>query len=205
VGAPSSAFIRGACADRPSPSQASRPPNIVFVLVDDLRLDDFGAAGHPFSQTPNIDRVAHEGARFLNAFATTPLCSPSRASFLTGQYAHTHTASWTTRRATKPATGRRRLPRRSRRRDTPRPSWASGTWGTTTPRPGFSHWVAMKGLGEAGNPKLNVDGQRIERQGNVTNILTEYATAFIRRPADKPFLLMLSHKALHPNYTNKPY
>lgn len=63
----------------------------------------------------------------------------------------------------------------------------------------------MKGLGEAGNPKLNVDGQRIERQGNVTNILTEYATAFIRRPADKPFLLMLSHKALHPNYTNKPY
>ena len=63
-------------------------PNIIFILVDDLRWDDFGAGGHPFVETPNIDRIANEGARFLNAFASTPLCSPSRASFLTGLYAH---------------------------------------------------------------------------------------------------------------------
>ena len=55
-------------------------PNIVMILVDDLRWDDFGAGGHPFVETPNIDRLADEGARFLNAFASTPLCSPSRAS-----------------------------------------------------------------------------------------------------------------------------
>src|SRR6476620_8064640 len=65
-------------------------PNIIFILVDDLRWDDLGCAGHPFSHTPNIDRIAREGALFRNAFATTPLCSPSRASILTGEYAHKH-------------------------------------------------------------------------------------------------------------------
>ena len=65
-------------------------PNILFILLDDMRWDDIGCAGHPFSKTPHMDRIAREGARFLNALATTPLCSPSRASFLTGVYPHTH-------------------------------------------------------------------------------------------------------------------
>ncbi len=65
-------------------------PNIVFILIDDLRWDEIGVAGHPFIKTPSIDRLAREGVMFRNAFMTTPLCSPSRASFLTGQYAHTH-------------------------------------------------------------------------------------------------------------------
>src|SRR5262245_33783902 len=65
-------------------------PNIVFILMDDLRFDELGCTGHPFVQTPHIDRLGREGAIFANAFATTPLCSPSRASFLTGLYSHTH-------------------------------------------------------------------------------------------------------------------
>src|SRR3954465_9032329 len=69
---------------------AASTPNIIFILVDDLRWDDLGCAGHPFSHTPNIDRIAHEGALFRNAFATPPLCSPSRASILTSEYAHVH-------------------------------------------------------------------------------------------------------------------
>src|SRR5215831_10943738 len=69
---------------------AESRPNIVFVLVDDLRWDALGCAGHPFVKTPNIDRIAREGVLFRNFFITTPLCSPSRASFLTGQYVHTH-------------------------------------------------------------------------------------------------------------------
>src|SRR3954451_9075921 len=69
---------------------ATPRPNIVFVLVDDLRWDELGCTGHPFAQSPNADRLSLEGANFQNAFATTPLCSPSRASFLTGQYPHRH-------------------------------------------------------------------------------------------------------------------
>jgi len=65
-------------------------PNFVFILMDDLRWDELHCTGHPFVETPNIDRIAAEGAKFRNAFVTTPLCSPSRASFLTGLYAHAH-------------------------------------------------------------------------------------------------------------------
>ena len=65
-------------------------PNVVLVVVDDLRFDDLGAAGHPFVKTPHIDRLAREGARFTEFFATTPLCSPSRANILTGLYTRHH-------------------------------------------------------------------------------------------------------------------
>ncbi len=65
-------------------------PNIIVILVDDLRWDELGVAGHPYIETPNIDRLAHEGAFFVNAFHAVPLCSPNRASILTGQYPSRH-------------------------------------------------------------------------------------------------------------------
>ena len=71
-------------------SPSEKRPNIVFILTDDQRHDAMGCAGHPWLKTPNIDRLANEGVLFKNAFVTTSLCSPSRGSFLTGCYAHTH-------------------------------------------------------------------------------------------------------------------
>ncbi|MDB4557985.1 sulfatase-like hydrolase/transferase, partial [bacterium] len=71
-------------------SEVDGPPNIVFVLIDDLRHDTFGHMGHPFIETPHIDQLAQEGMRFTNAFVTTSLCSPARASFLSGRYMHHH-------------------------------------------------------------------------------------------------------------------
>src|SRR5579864_9723460 len=65
-------------------------PNLLFILIDDLRYNAPAYAGHPFVKTPNIDRIAREGAVFETAFVTTPLCSPSRASFLTGRYVRSH-------------------------------------------------------------------------------------------------------------------
>ena len=72
------------------PTRDAKQPNIVVVLVDDLRWDELGCTGHPFVRTPHIDRIAREGVRFRNAFCTTPLCSPVRACLLTGLYAHHH-------------------------------------------------------------------------------------------------------------------
>ncbi|HRE14482.1 MAG TPA: sulfatase-like hydrolase/transferase, partial [Usitatibacteraceae bacterium] len=62
-----------------------RKPNFLVILIDDLRFDEFGAGGHPYLQSPHIDRIAHEGALFTRAFHTTPICSPNRASILSGQ------------------------------------------------------------------------------------------------------------------------
>jgi N-acetylglucosamine-6-sulfatase len=74
-----------------SPTKAVQTrPNVLLVVVDDLRFDDIAVAGHPFVRTPNIDRLAREGALFRNFFAVTPLCSPSRANILTGLYTRHH-------------------------------------------------------------------------------------------------------------------
>ncbi len=68
----------------------SERPNLILILTDDQRWDQLGVEGHPFLDTPHLDRLAREGARFANMFVTTSLCSPSRASFLSGLYASTH-------------------------------------------------------------------------------------------------------------------
>ncbi|MDX1650072.1 MAG: sulfatase-like hydrolase/transferase, partial [Myxococcota bacterium] len=73
-----------------APSPRRRPPNLVVILSDDHRADALGCAGHPFLETPALDRLAREGMRMRNAFVTCSLCSPSRGSFLTGQYPHRH-------------------------------------------------------------------------------------------------------------------
>jgi N-acetylglucosamine-6-sulfatase len=195
------AFLLAALLAAPncSPSTAPPPrqPNIVFILVDDMRWDELGAAGNPFLETPNMDRLAREGIRFLNAFATTPLCSPSRASLLTGQYARTHGIIDNTAR---PSHDLPTFPR-----ELQRAGYTTGFFGKwhmgndDSPRPGFSHWVAMPGQGEAIDPHLNVNGQKLRAKGYVSDVLTDYVEQFIQRAGDKPFLAYLAHKAVHPN------
>jgi len=178
---------------------ADELPNIIVVLVDDMRWDEFGVAGHNYIKTPNIDRIAKEGAYFKNAFTTTPLCSPSRASFLTGQYAHTNGITDNVARN-----------ERSHQLET-FPKYLNskgyetafiGKWhmgNDDSARPGFDYWVALKGQGEAIDPSLNINGQRQMVKGYVTDILTDHSLKFIKEKRQKPFLLYLSHKALHPN------
>ncbi|MEK7381234.1 MAG: sulfatase-like hydrolase/transferase, partial [Gemmatimonadota bacterium] len=185
-------------ACRVAEPEATRP-NIVVVLVDDLRWDDIAVAGHPFVETPNIDQMAAEGVRFLNAFAATPLCSPSRANILTGQYAHTNGIVDNTARD---ATSHRLATFARPLADAGYRTAFLGKWhmgNDDTPRPGWTRWVAMKGQGEAMNPGLNVDGERIVAPGYVTDVLTDYAVDFIKADQSIPFMLFLAHKALHPN------
>jgi N-acetylglucosamine-6-sulfatase len=178
---------------------APERPNFVIVVVDDLRWDDLGIAGHPFAETPAIDGVARDGVRFLNAFAATPLCSPSRASLLTGQYAHTHGITDNTARdAASHRLATFAIPLRRAGYETAFfGKWHMGN--DDSPRPGFSHWVAMRGQGEAQDPQFNVNGTRYRESGYVTDLLTDHAIRFIRQSGDKPFLVFLAHKALHPN------
>ena len=178
---------------------AEGSPSFVVILVDDLRWDDLAIAGHPFVETPAIDRMAREGVRFLNAFATTPLCSPSRASILTGQYAHTHgIVDNTARDAASHRLDTFAIPlQQAGYRTAFFGKWHMGN--DDSPRPGFSHWVAMRGQGEALDPQFNVNGTRTRESGYVTDLLTDHAVRFIRQSGDDPFLVFLAHKALHPN------
>ena len=193
------------CAPAPArlPAAEARAPNIIVILVDDLRWDDLGIEGHPFVETPAIDRLAREGARFRNAFATTPLCSPSRATILTGQYAHTNGIVDNTARDA----ASHQLPTFAQ--PLAAAGWRTGFFGKwhmgndDSPRPGFTRWVAMQGQGEATDPQFNIDGTRARERGYVTDLLTDHVVDFVREPGGQPFMVFLAHKALHPNIVQR--
>src|SRR5947209_14002952 len=184
----------------PLNAQTNRP-NIVFILVDDLRWDELGCTGHPFAQSPHADRLAREGAKFENAFVTTPLCSPSRASFLTGQYPHRHGIIDNVDRS-KASHSLVTWPRTLHEQGYETSfvgKWHMGV--DDSPRPGFDQWVSFPGQGECVNPILNVNGKSARTEGYITDLLTAHAVEFLRRPRSQPFCLYLAHKAVHPNVT----
>ena len=173
-------------------------PNIVFILVDDLRWDELGIAGHPFLKTPNIDRIGREGAFFRNAFMTTPLCSPSRASFLTGQHAHTHGITDNVDRS---AASHKLITFPLLLQQSGYETAFIGKWhmgNDESPRPGFNRWVSFKGQGSYLRADINEDGKDVKPDGYITDILNNYALEFIKRKHDRPFLVYLAHKAVHP-------
>jgi Arylsulfatase A and related enzymes len=180
-----------------------QPRNVIFILSDDHRYDAMGFTGAiPGLQTPNLDRIANEGVHFENAFVTTSLCSPSRASILTGQYAHTHTVV---------------------DNDAPAPAnliyfpqylqkvgyetsffgkWHMGG-DNDDPRPGFNYWVSFRGQGKYYNPRLNINGKHVQYSDSayVTDVLTDLAIDWLqKRDKKKPFFMYLSHKAVHAEF-----
>jgi len=176
-----------------------RRPNIIVIVVDDLRWDELGIAGHPFLETPNIDDLAAEGAFFSNAFHSVPLCSPNRASILTGQYPSRHGII--------DNVARNRMSHRlatfplALQEDGYETAYL-GKWhmgNDPTPRPGFDHWVAIPGQGRTMNPELFEDGRIHEVPGYITDVLTDRAVEFIRREREQPFFIYIGHKAIHPD------
>ncbi len=193
-------FLASICPAQTDRIEQPRP-NIVFILIDDLRWDELGFTGHPFIKTPNIDRIGREGARFRNAFVTTPLCSPSRAGFLTGQYAHTHGITDNVNRS---AASHRLVTFPRLLHDSGYETAFIGKWhmgNDDAPRPGFDRWVSFKGQGTYLDPEINEDGKSVRPSGYITDILSGYAVEFIRRRHEKPFLVYLAHKAIHPEVT----
>ena len=174
-------------------------PNVIVIVVDDLRWDEFGAAGHPYLETPNIDRLAREGALFTNSFHAVPLCSPNRASILTGQYPSRHGIIDNVAR-NRASHRLQTFPRALREHGYETAfigKWHMGN--DPTPRPGFDYWVGLPGQGRTVDPMLYEDGRLHEVSGYVTDIFTDRAVAFIERARDRPFLLYLAHKAIHPD------
>jgi N-acetylglucosamine-6-sulfatase len=177
-----------------------KKPNILFILTDDHRYDAFSCMGHPVVKTPNLDRIANEGANFHNTFVTTSLCSPSRASFLTGQYAHTHGVvtnhtMWNDRNVTF-----LELVKKAGY-DTA----FIGKWhmpGDRLPQlRGVDEFITFTKEGGQGvyyDCPLVIKGVETPRPGKyITNDLTDFALQFIEKKRKNPFCLYLSHKAVH--------
>ena len=185
---------------------AQERPNFIVVLVDDLRWDGTATTGHAFVETPAIDRIARQGVIFRNAFVTTPLCSPSRASFLTGRYARSH-GVLTNNGILYSLQGTTTFPELLE--DAGYQTAFIGKWhigADGLPRPGFTRWVGFEGQGQYRNQVLNIDGRPTASQGYLTDVLYEHALEFIRNAASgpEPFLLFLSHKAVHEPFTRPP-
>ena len=188
----------GAPTPRPAPPTPPERPNIVFVLLDDARYDDL--IDHPFARLPNIERLVAEGAAFQHFYTSAPLCSPSRAVFMTGQYPYRNGIVDNGERASQ---SHRIVTFPKLLHDAGYHTGFFGKWHMghqdDSPRPGFDRWVSFVGQGVYFNPELNIDGTPAKAQGYMTEILTDQAVSFIRQaPAGTPFLVVMAQKAVHP-------
>ena len=194
-------LILPACSRQSNPPAAPRP-NILFILLDDLRWDTVGYAGHPNLKTPHIDRIANEGVNFRNAFSTTSLCSPSRASLLSGLYAHRHGV---TNNFTEFPAALDSFPKALQRVGYTTAYVGKYHMGENNdePRPGFDYFVTHKGQGKYYDNEFNFNGQKGEPvKGYYTTAVTDIALEWLRRDhGGKPWLLILGHKAPHSFYT----
>lgn len=202
-------------AETPQPATAgAAPANIVFVLLDDLRFDAMGFLT-PGLETPNIDALASHGVYFPNAVVTTALCSPSRATILTGRSTANHGVVDNNNASEEGLVFFPKYLQEAGYQTGFFGKWHMGA-ATDAPRPGFDKWVSFRGQGtynptdglsperiRAGEVQtLNVDGAVTPRAGYITDELTDYALDWLKAGRDpgKPFFLYLSHKAVHSDF-----
>ncbi len=183
----------------------AKQPNVVMILCDDLRWNALGCTGHPHIKTPNLDRLASEGVLFQNTFCTTSLCSPSRASILSGLYAHAHGV---TNNFTEFPPQLASFPRQLQAAGYQTAyigKWHMGE-DNDQPRPGFNWFVTHKGQGQYFDTEFCFNGaDRRKVPGYYTTVVTDMAENWINQQStDKPWMLMVGHKAPHSFYYPEP-
>ncbi len=201
-------------AATPGAAAGARPRNVIFILTDDHRFDALGfvarqvpasspAARFAWLQTPHLDAPARGGVHLKNAFVTTALCSPSRASILTGVYAHRHGVVDNNNPIRPELAIFPRTLQQAGYRTGFFGKWHMGGDGDE-PQPGFDRWVSFRGQGEylpGPDHLLNIDGQRVPQRGYITDEITDHALDWLRgRSTDRPFFAYISHKGVHADF-----
>lgn len=189
----------------PAAAAVSQRPNIVYIFSDDHALQAISAYGSRYAKqtsTPNIDRLAKEGAIFLQSFCANSICGPSRASVLTGKHSH-----------------KNGFIDNSSRFDGSQPTFPKylqqvgyataliGKWHLNTTPTGFDHFEILPGQGSYVNPDfIQMDGSKKRFDGYVTDLITEKSIEWMEKQRDKtkPFILMTQHKAPHRNWMPAP-
>jgi len=169
-------------------------PNFVYFMTDDQAAHAMSCAGSKVYQTPNMDRLAAEGVRFLNTFVTNSLCAPSRASIMTGLYSHTHGV----RTNNAPALSREHSVFTDYLREAGYHTCFIGKWHMQGEHPPFDYWLGFSGQGVYFNQQLlDFEGKLVKEQGYVTDLLGDRAVAYLREHRQDPFCLLLWFKAPH--------
>lgn len=170
-------------------------PNILFIFSDDHAQHAISAYGSKVNKTPNIDRLATNGARFTNAFVTNSICTPSRATLMTGQYSHINGVPVFNRFDGTKDNVAKRLQAGGYH------TGIIGKWHLGSDPTGFDRWIVLPGQGAYRNPTFLVPQGKVTIQGHCTEITTDLGIEFLKtRPTEKPFFLMLHQKAPHRNW-----
>jgi uncharacterized sulfatase len=188
--------------------------NLISIVTDDQAVWSVGAYGNRESRTPNMDRLAREGARFLNAFVTTPVCSPSRAGFLTGLYGtQVGITDYITPREAREGVG---LPPSTTTwpEVLQRSGWRTGLFGKWhlgmqppfhPSRQGFDHFFgSLAGSFAPMNPELEVNGKLIKLEGAGSNLVMDEALRFVEANQDRPFAALIHFREPHTPYGPMP-
>ncbi|QDT33120.1 sulfatase family protein [Thalassoglobus polymorphus] len=193
----------------PSVASAEQGPNILFIMSDDHAAHGISAYGSRLAEiapTPNIDRLANEGALFTNAFCTNSICSPTRACVLTGQYNHVNGAFDL---SGKVEPGDQMLPIQMRKAGYQ--TAMIGKWHLKVEPADFDYYCVLPGQGEYHNPKFRIRGDKPWGKNtiqfdnkHVTDAITDLTLDWLKtgRDPDKPFFLMHHYKAPHDYFDN---
>ncbi|HEX6429983.1 MAG TPA: sulfatase-like hydrolase/transferase, partial [Niastella sp.] len=175
--------------------QTTKKPNIIFIMADDHAYQAISAYGSTLIQTPNIDRIAREGAIMKNGFVTNSVCSPSRAVILTGKYSHINGLK---DNGTYFTGAQQTLPKILR--DNGYHTAVVGKWHLWSEPTGFDYWNILPAQGHYYNPPFIKMGKDTVYKGYVTDVITDLALQWIGENKNAPFFLMLHHKAPHRNF-----
>ena len=176
---------------------AASRPNVVFIMTDDHAAHAVSAYGSRVNETPALDRLAREGVLFRNAFVTNSICTPSRAAILTGLYSHKNGVPVFNRFDGSQPTLPKLLQAAGYH------TGIVGKWHLGSDPTGFDRWEILPGQGVYNDPILyTATGEKTYAGRYATDVITDLALDFIReRPKDRPFFLMLHHKAPHREWT----
>ena len=203
-----------ACFTAPSYAGAPKKMNLLVIVTDDQARWSLGCYGNKEAKTPHMDRLAKDGARFINAFVATPVCSPSRVSFLTGRYGtQNKITDWITPDEAKGGLG---IPSEAMTWMTvlQRAGYHTGLIGKWhlgmlpqfhPTKNGFNHFMGFLGGGNSPmNPTLEVNGKDEKLKGSLPDIVTDDAIDFVKKNKDRPFALMLNFREPHAPYAPTP-